>query len=445
MAANSPYSGYYQTPREDDDTLLTDVRREAPCGEYLRRYWHPFMLAGELDDLPVAVRLLGEDLVVFRDGAGRLGLLHRHCLHRGTSLEFGIIAERGIRCCYHGWHFDVDGTILDTPGEPPHVRISDRHCQGAYRIVEAHGLLFAYLGPPESEPALPEYDTLGWPGDNQVVPFNMRLPCSWLQIIENGADPVHNAFLHAIVAGEQFSPVFKVLPALDFPETPLGYLSMATRRVGDFVFVRASDMILPNVGQFPNGANKVESESFGVRPYLTRWAVPIDNENALYIGLAHLNDYNNPDGELAAHLYGEERIPFIGQTGDRPYRERQREPGDYDAVVSQGRIANRRAEHLGTTDRGVVLIRKLLSRAVRAVAQGETPEVPQPRTVDGRVRTYAHETIVRMSEPEAVADPAALADFGRRAAMVYVDTDTLEPEVREQVVARRIRGLAGHE
>ncbi|MFT5172167.1 MAG: phenylpropionate dioxygenase-like ring-hydroxylating dioxygenase large terminal subunit [Gammaproteobacteria bacterium] len=88
-------------------------------------------------------RLLGEDLVAFRDGAGELGLLHRHCIHRGASLEFGIIAEHGIRCCYHGWHFAVDGSILDTPGEGANVRIKDRHCQGAYRIHAAYGLLFA--------------------------------------------------------------------------------------------------------------------------------------------------------------------------------------------------------------------------------------------------------------------------------------------------------------
>ena len=118
MSNTGPYSGYYNRPRHDEDTFLTDVGPDAPCGEYLRRYWHPFMLASELEDLPVPVRLLGEDLVVFRDGSDRLGLLHRNCIHRGTSLEFGIIAERGIRCCYHGWHFDVDGTILDTPAEP---------------------------------------------------------------------------------------------------------------------------------------------------------------------------------------------------------------------------------------------------------------------------------------------------------------------------------------
>ena len=110
-----PFSGYHNRPVPNDDSFITQVGPGTPGGEYLRRYWHPFLLASELKDLPVPVRLLGEDLVVFRDGSGQLGLLHRHCIHRGTSLEYGIVAERGIRCCYHGWHFDVDGTVLDTP------------------------------------------------------------------------------------------------------------------------------------------------------------------------------------------------------------------------------------------------------------------------------------------------------------------------------------------
>jgi nitrite reductase/ring-hydroxylating ferredoxin subunit len=443
MPTHVPFGGYYNRPQRDEDTLLTRVGPGTPCGEYLRRYWHPFMLSSQLKSLPVPMRLLGEDLVVFRDGSGRTGLLHRHCAHRGTSLEFGIPQERGIRCCYHGWHFDIDGTILDTPAEPPSSRIKQNFVQGAYPVIEMHGLLFAYMGPPEATPEFPVYDSFEWPEGNRLAAFNMHLPCNWLQIIENGADPIHNAFLHAIVSGQQFSPAFKVLPVLDFPETPMGYLSMATRRVGEFVFIRASDMMLPNVGQFPNGANQVQKESFGVRPYLTRWAVPLDDTHSLYVGFAHLNDYNSPNGELKPEQFGEDLIPFIGQTGDRPYEERQREPGDYDAVVSQGRIANRKGEHLGTTDRGVVLSRRMLTGAISAVQEGRTPSIPR-QYKSAKVRTYAHETVVRLPSPDALADPKALADFGRRAAMAYVDTDHLPPREREIEVARRIRGLFEH-
>jgi hypothetical protein len=178
-----------------------------------------------------------------------------------------------------------------------------------------------------------------------------------------------------------------------------------------------------------------------LRPFLTRWAVPLDNENALYIGVAHLNSYNNPHGELRPEMFGEELIPFIGQTGDRPYQERQREPGDYDAVVSQGRIVNRSAEHLGTTDKGLVLIRQLLSNAIKAVANGAKPALANSKTVDGKVRTYAHESVVKLPSTDSLSDPVALAEFGHRAALAYLDTDDLPADERELEVAKRICGL----
>lgn len=353
-----PYSGYYNRPPAASDDLLTKVGPSTPCGAYLRRYWHPFLIASELKDLPLPVRLLGEDLVVFRDGSGRHGLLHRHCAHRGTSLEFGIPAERGIRCCYHGWHFDVDGTILDTPSEPAGSRIKQNFCQGAYPVRESHGLLFAYMGAPEHTPELPVYDSYTHPVGSRLANFRLEYPCNWLQVVENAADPIHNAYLHAIVSGLQFSAAFRALPVLDFVETPLGFLSMATRKVNDFVFTRSSDIILPNLGQFAGGSNPVNAESFFVGAFTTRWVTPVDDHNCFYIGIRNINDSNisSRQRKLDESMFGVGRLGIIGQTPDRPYEERQREPGDYDACVSQGLIVNRKAEHLGTTDRGVVML-----------------------------------------------------------------------------------------
>ena len=351
------------------------------------------------------------------------------------------MAERGIRCCYHGWHFDVDGTVLDTPGEPATSTIGRSFVQGAYKVREWRGLLFANLGPVDEEPEFPLYECADWPQGNQPVPFRMRLPCNWVQIVENGCDPIHNAFLHAIVAGQQFSPAFKVLPQLDFPRTPIGMLSMATRKVGDYLFVRASDIALPNFGQFPNGANMADREALGLRPYLSRWAVPVDDHNSFYIGLAHLNDYNNPDKLLRPEEFGVDQIPFIGQTGDRPYEERQREPGDYDAVVSQGAVANRKAEHLGTTDRGVVLFRRMLAEAIREVQEGRRPAVPKLYGRDEAVRTYAHEVVVKVPPGVNLDAPAALADFGRQTALAFVETDHLAGAEREAAVAKKVQKL----
>ncbi|VCU71047.1 Phenoxybenzoate dioxygenase subunit alpha [Pigmentiphaga humi] len=431
------FSGYHNRPAEGADTFLTAVGPGTPCGEYMRRFWHPFMLASELDDLPVPVRLLGEDLVVFRDRSGRLGLLHRYCIHRGVSLEFGIIAEQGIRCCYHGWHFDIDGTVLETPAEPSTSRIRHDFCQGAYRVVERHGLLFAYMGPPGETPEFPLYDTFAFE-DDKLAPFKMNVPCNWLQITENACDPIHNAFLHAIVSGQQFAPAFKVMPALDFLRTPQGFLSMATRKVGEFVFLRAGEIIFPNVAQFPTGTNPVREESVLGHPTLTRWAVPLDDYHSLYIGAVHINPYSRARSERLED-YGVDKLPFIGQTADRPYHERQLEPGDYDAMVSPGPIVNRSNEHLGTADRGVVQFRRMLAAAIKAVQAGQAPELPRLPEHGRPVVTYAHETVLRLPHGNALADQKAVAEFGARAAQVFIDLDMRASVERNARAADKIR------
>ncbi len=433
-----PYGGYYNRTQTGDDTLLTHVGPGTPCGEYMRRYWHPFLLSSELEDLPVAVRLLGEDLVAFRDRSGRLGLLHRNCAHRGASLEFGIPAERGIRCCYHGWHFDVDGTILDTPGEPASSRIKSNFCQGAYHVREQHGLVFAYMGPPEAVPELPVYDTFCYPGTT-VAPFKMTVPCNWLQIVENAADPIHNAFLHAIMSesGEQFGEAFKVLPALEFPETPLGMLAMATRKVNDTVFIRAGELMLPNVAQFTSGAGKALTETVRVHSTTTRWAVPLDDHSALYIGAGHWDERSAPRSR-SLDDYGVDKHPLVGQTAERPYKERQREPGDYDAMVSAGAIVNRRGEHLGTTDRGVALIRRMLAHAIAATNEGQVPAIPRLPQGAGPVQTYSHEVILKLPEAAALADRNALAEFGSRAAKAIIEIEGLSSDERDEKARSRI-------
>ena len=154
--ATTDGSGYGRiavVPEEDD--TLTRVAFGTPMGEMLRRYWQPVCLSDELGELPRRLRILGEDLVAFRDKSGRPGLLFAHCIHRGTSLEYGIVSERGIRCCYHGWLFDIDGTILETPGEPPDSKLRNSFYHGAYPALEKNGLVFAYMGPTDKKPPFP--------------------------------------------------------------------------------------------------------------------------------------------------------------------------------------------------------------------------------------------------------------------------------------------------
>lgn len=439
------FSGYYQhPPAPSADQRLTQVGPGTPGGDYLRRFWHPFLMSSELKDTPKVVRLLGEDLVLFRDQGGRLGLLHKHCAHRGTSLEFGIPAPRGLRCCYHGWLFDVDGTILETPAEPETSRIRANFCQGAYPVREYNGLIFAYMGPPEETPEFPIYDSFTHPADTKLVPLKLELPCNWLQISENAADPIHNAFLHVIVSGAQFAPSFAIMPALEFVESPLGFICSATRRIKDHVFIRASDMIMPNVAQFIGGTNAVNQEDFAICAYLTRWAVPLDDHHSLYIGFTSFNEKTNPDGAIREETVGLGKLNLIGQTADRPYEERQREPGDYDAIVSQGVIANRQAEHLGQTDRGIILFRRLLARGIDEVARGEATSLPQRRD-RAFVRSYCHAFVMRLPErsPLRQGDAKAAGEFGRRAAEIVIASDHLPPEEREKTAQAQVKELLG--
>lgn len=301
-------------------------------------------------------------------------------------------------------------------------------------------MIFAYMGPPEQMPVFPELDTFTHPPGNRLIPIKMTLPCNWLQIVENACDPIHNAYLHAISSGAQFSPAFAVLPALDFVETPLGFLSMATRRIKENVFIRASDIILPNIGQFASGQNPGEEECFNITCSLTRWVVPIDERSSYYIGFVHSNAHTTQIAEIDPSLYGVDRMNFIGQTADRPYKERQRQPGDYDALVSQGAIANRKNEHLAATDRGIVMFRRMLGRAIEAVRIGDVPAIPRLYS-DGAVRTYNHELVFRLPSQSNIGDLASLEQFGRRAAQAVIDTDTLPPVERERVAGDRIRHL----
>ena len=171
--------GYYHRDVPPEDAELTHVGPGTPCGEYLRRFWQPICFADELCDRPLRLAILGEPLVVFRDFRGAVGLLELHCPHRGTSLEFGLISERGIRCCYHGWLFDVDGAILETPGEPATSTLKDRLCHGAYPTHEYNGIVFAYMGPPDEQPPFPMYDSFRRPGYRLMPGRKYVYPCNW--------------------------------------------------------------------------------------------------------------------------------------------------------------------------------------------------------------------------------------------------------------------------
>lgn len=404
---SGPFTGYHQREVPPDDVELTRVGPGTPCGEYMRRFWHPVGFVRDLGDVPLRVRMLGEDLVAFRDHGGQVGLLHLHCAHRGTSLEYGVVSERGIRCCYHGWRFDVDGRCLDTPGEPAGSRLCERIWQGAYPTLTFGGLVFAYMGPPDRRPALPVYDTFGMDGYRLLPAARFELPCNWLQVKDNSMDPVHTSFLHALSSGYQFTEAFGQLAELDWLETPFGMIYIATRRVGDYVWVRVCDFLPPNVHQFTRELEEASTERIGYRPVITRWAVPNDDTRTTNFELTAIPD-DWPVDETAIAK------PGFGQSSDRPYAERQRHPADYDAQASQRPIAVHALEHLASTDRGVIMLRRIVRDGIRAVGRGDDP-FGVTRGDGPPIRTLAQDTVLKIPAP---ADPAAdrrlLRDTGRR-------------------------------
>lgn len=397
------YGGYNHRDVPEEDAELTHVGPGTPCGEWMRRYWVPVAYAHDLKDLPKPIRILAENLVIYRDKRGVIGLLERHCSHRGCSLEFGIVGEQGIKCCYHGWRYDYDGTILETPGEPDDSTLKDRLCHGAYPTHEHLGIVFAYMGPPEVMPPLPVYDTFLEPDMKTVLMDSHIFPCNWLQVKENSMDPAHLYFLHTTVSTVQFKEDLAIESEMDFMESPGGMVYIDTRRLDEGVWVRISDFIPPFIHQFLlNPPGKRQSVDHGER---THWAVPVDDTHTMFMGICRLRE-----GDPVPAGTG------FGQTADRPYEERQRVPGDYDAQVTQRPIARHGLEHLGVTDRGIIMLRNLVRRGIRANQDGQHPEQPLDKA-EIRVPTFSSGTVLSVPQaPTFAEDRQLLRDTGRRVA-----------------------------
>jgi phenylpropionate dioxygenase-like ring-hydroxylating dioxygenase large terminal subunit len=381
----------------------------------MRRFWQPVCFSDALRDLPHRVKILGEELVVFRDLAGTVGLLELHCPHRGTSLEFGLIDGKGIRCCYHGWLFAADGAILETPAEPAESTLRDRLYHGSYPTQEHHGIVFAYLGPPERQPPFPQYDSFSRPGYRLIPGQQYFYPCNWLQIMENAMDPAHTVFLHTIVSGAVFTSEFGVLPELDFVETPLGMVYVATRRVGNNIWARMVETILPNLQQVgPIWEDGREEHGFS-GPMMSRWIVPVDDTNTIFIELRHVSE----TAGVTPAWWADRDIMAPGQLAADSYEFSQRHPGDYEAQVSQRQIAIHGLEHLGATDRGVTMFRNQIRRGVRITAVGQDPAA-QRHDARAGIPTYCNDTVVRVPPAEsAAADRQLLRATGRRLVEAY--------------------------
>ena len=434
-----PYRGYEQTGLPAEDAELTHVEAGSPGGEYLRRFWHPVALESEVTDIPSTVRVLGEDLVLFRCRGAAYGLLHRRCAHRGASLEYGRCEDRGLRCCYHGWLYGVDGELLEAPGEPADTPLLRTVRQGAYPVEVDAGIVFAYLGPPADRPAFPVYDTFRVPGTRRI-PYAFRYPCNWLQVVENAMDPVHAVFLHTRNHGPSFSETWGQFGIREYHAVDEGFYYTNTRRVGDNIWVRVHHVILPNMTQ-AGAVLSMDGRStkyFG-RPSFTRWVVPVDNENTRVLAWANFGDRSDAQRE---DWMTPRMIEVIegAEPRDRPRAEALRKPGDYEAFVSQGRITRHAAEHLGTSDKGVALFRRRLRDDIRALAGGSRP-YQRSDHVEAPIPTYAGDNVLRIPPQAGTDDTALIRDVARKVARSILSGNDHRGEARDSFVRSALMKL----
>ena len=439
-AVQGGYKGYYLDNSSEYDAELACVGRGTACGEYMRRFWHPVALTSQIKDVPLPIRRFGEDLILFRDKSGRYGLVHKHCCHRNVSLEFGIVCEAGIRCCYHGWLYDVDGRLLEAPAQKNEQVLRAQVQLGAYPVREYKGLVFAYMGPPETIPEFPIYDTCEIEG-GELVPYEVEQPCNWLQIAENSMDPYHVVFLHTRVNVVQFTEKLGVIPSLDWREVDAGFFYTKARRLDDHIWISTNDIILPNFTQAGcvfESTNGKEPKYFG-RNSFTRWVVPVDDENTTVLAFRHFN----PRAETARDEWRTpealERID-IAELRNRPYEDRQRNPGDFEAFVGQGRISAHKRENLASSDRGVTLYRKRLRMEIRKVQAGETPLQPTDCN-SNPIPTYGSDTVLRFPSGGNGDDADQVLALQRQVADIYQEADSIKGDARYEFLAERLAAL----
>ena len=382
----------------EENQLLTRTGADTPMGNLFRRYWLPALLATELaerDGPPVRVRLLGERLIAFRDTEGRLGLMDESCAHRGVSLWFGRNEENGLRCSYHGWKYDVTGQCVEIPSEPDNPKLCQRMKLKSYPLVERGGLLWTYMGPAEHRPAEPAYEWLDMPAPQRYVSKRLQ-ESNYLQAMEGGLDSIHSTFLHRWAVDDD--PLLKrdpesaamlkgdTAPAFIPLASPGGLYICTRRNVGDDrYFWRITQFLMPCFNLFP---------PYGDNPCGGHAWVPIDDENCWVFNV----DYHPRRALSAAELDGAKQgrgvhvplidgsyLPVANRRNDYLIdREAQRERrtfsgirgvGVQDAAIqeSMGPIAPRPREHLVATDKGIVMTRRRLLDAAKALARGEMP------------------------------------------------------------------------
>ena len=352
----------------DENEMLTRVGRGTPGGEFLRRYWHAVAAAGELtDEKPIKpVKLLGEELVVYRDKQGRYGLVGEHCPHRSASLAFGRVDEEGIRCPYHGWKFDALGKCLEQPAEPAERSYKDKIKHIAYPVENLGGLLWGYLGP-EPKPLLPRWDVLAWEKGKRWIEKHEIYNCNWLQPMENSVDPSHLYWLHGdtahlVGAVERYEEEHEFIPfefgIMKLRRTP-------GKKPGESPEIDQHPLVFPNILRHVFRTIKTD----GLLRHNLQIRVPVDDTHT----------------QIFVVFFTPTETDFSPAAGDAPweYFPIRDEKGEYrlehvlvqDAMAweTQGTITDRTQEHLGVGDEGIIFFRKLLHEQIELVKRGGEP------------------------------------------------------------------------
>ena len=355
---------------QEENQLLTSVGPATSAGQLLRRYWHPIAPAVELTDLKPKkrVRVLGEDLLLYRDRKGGYGLVGEHCSHRGASLYYGFVEEDGIRCPYHGWKYDACGKCLEQPFENPEIGFKDKIQHPAYPVEKLAGLLFAYLGPPDRKPILPKWDLLVRKDGLKKIDVCEVLCCNWLQAMENSVDPTHTYYLHShtlkLKGSKDYVPFhYQQLSKIDFElvVNPT-WAGIQKRRIfaGKGETAEAPHpLIFPNILFVPVRTG-----------YAMHFRMPIDDLNTQVF---QFRFSPTKDGSVPEQPE-DPPIEFVGtKNADGDFHLDHFASQDHMAWESQGALANRDREHLGESDRGIIMFRKLLSEQIAAAQSGADP------------------------------------------------------------------------
>ena len=335
--------------------LLTRTGRGTDMGELLRRYWMPLAPKLEIDQTDKKqIRLLGEDLVLFKNSAGSYGLVAEQCSHRGASLFYGRVEADGIRCPYHGWKYDLSGRCLEQPAESPASEYKDTIRHPAYPVEESGGVLFGYLGP-QPPPLLPRYDILVRENWVRRIEIHPTLDCNWLQPMENAVDPAHLYWLHGYTGGAPTSRDER----MDFEIFEYGIYKYHY----DEKKMEVHPLVFPNLLRGPGN--------------VAHFRIPMDDTHTgvLYVLYSPAADGRPGKQKEVPYKYIDPVKEPYDDNGFPRYRHHMKTFASQDAMAweTQGKIADRTREHLGASDKGVVMFRQMLRIQIEKVKKGEDP------------------------------------------------------------------------